>query len=616
MRWIPRPSRQRVRARQAGACFCLVVLGGALQAWVLSCAPAEAAPLADDCGFRFVEVAAESGVRFHHETGATGELHLPETMGAGVAWVDFDGDGWLDIYLVQSDRFPPDGGEPSTDRLFRNLGPGRDGAIRFVPADAPDLARGYGQGVVAADVDGDRDVDLLVSRYGSTVLLRNDGAGGFAAASPLAPAVPAAGRTGLRASVGGRSDAPPAETEARLWGSSMALADGDGDGDLDLHVSRYLDYDPNHGLECRREGPDSPPETCDPSLFPGQPDRYWTNDGGGRFVDSTRAAGLAVADGRGLGVLFVDLDGDHLPDIYVANDLDPNHLFRNRGDGTFEDVSLLSGAAVNRNGRPEAGMGLLAADLDRDGDPDLLVTNFDVETNTHYRNDTATSGMLFEDVSATSGFGLPSFNLLGFGLVAEDLDRNGMLDVYVANGHIFAVPRRDNTTHRQRDLLLRGDGAGRLAEVRCAWTDDDPLVSRAVAAADHDNDGDGDLLVTANGGPARLWRNDTPLPPETEWLGVELRGRSPNTQAVGAVVSLTDAPGQPPRRRFILRGDGYQSSSGHRLRWALPAAATGEASSVSGPAAGARLDLRWPDGRRTRILAPPTGAYLVIEERP
>ncbi len=566
-----------------------------------------AAAAGEDCGFTFTEVAVEAGVHFNHDSGAAGGLHLPETMGAGVAWIDFDGDGWLDLYLVQSGPFPPQGGEASADRLFRNLGPDAAGRIRFEPADAGALARGYGQGVVAADVDGDRDVDLLVSHYGPTVLLRNGGDGSFAAAETLLAARPE----------GGADEFP--------WGSSMALADADGDGDLDLYVSRYLDYDPDHGLVCRRDGPDSEPEVCDPALFLGQQDRYYVNRGGGAFADATAASGLAGANGKGLGVAFGDLDGDGWPDLYVANDLTLNLLFRNRGNGTFEDLSLLSGSAVDRYGRPEAGMGLAAADFDSDGDPDLAVTNFDVETNTLYRNAGAEGALLFEDISAVSGFGQPSFNLLGFGIVAEDFDRDGVLDVYVANGHIFTTPRRDNTSFRQRNLLLRGDAAAprqSFTEVRCDWTDRDPLVSRGAAVADYDSDGDGDLLVTANDGPARLWRNDTgrndtgrddPAGPEgAGWLGVELRGAESNTQAVGAAVTLAGEPGKPPARRWVLRGDSYQSSSGHRLRWAVASSGNETATGAGGVR---RLDVRWPSGARTRIVDPPAGVYLVVGER-
>ena len=547
----------------------------------------QAGPAGEDCGLDFVDVAAEAGLSFVHQSGASGGLHLPETMGAGVAWIDFDGDGWLDLYLVQSGPFPPQAGESSADRLFRNRGPDAAGSIRFEPVGAGAVARGYGQGVVAADVDGDRDVDLLVSHYGPTKLLRNLGDGTFAVAEPLPAAPPE----------GGPDDFP--------WGSSMALADADGDGDLDLYVSRYLDYDPEHGLVCRRDGPGSEPEVCDPSLFPGQHDRYYVNRGDGVFEDRATAAGLGGADGKGLGVLFTDLDADGWPDLYVANDLTLNLLFRNLGDGTFEDQSLMSGAAVNRNGRPEAGMGLAAADFDADGDPDLVVTNFDVETNTQYRNAGSGADLLFEDVSAVSGFGQPSFNLLGFGIVAEDFDRDGAPDVYVANGHIFASPRRDNTDYRQRNLLLRGRAAGSFSEVRCVWTDGDPLVSRAAAVADYDNDGDGDLLVTANDGPARLWRNDTEAPDGTGWLGIELRGGRSNTQAVGAVATLSGTSGMVPARRWAIRGDSYQSSSGHRLRWAVPA--------DGGPL---QLDLRWPSGARTRIVDPPVDEYLVVEDQP
>ncbi len=676
--------------RSAVGCQSVVQVAVLTCAFVPSGVAALPAAVGEDCGFAFVEVAAEAGIDFRHDAGASGGLHLPETMGAGVAWIDFDGDGWLDLYFVQSGPFPPAGEREggAADRLFRNLGPDEAGKFRFVPVEAGGLASGYGQGVVAADVDGDRDFDLLVSHWGPTVLLRNDGAGRFAPPEPLpaggargAPAESssagdAGGAPAERLPAGGAEGAPDESLPATgagggpdefPWGSSMALADADGDGDLDLYVSRYLDYDPAHGLDCRRDGPDSPPEVCDPSLFTGQRDRYYANRGDGAFEDATEAAGLGGADGKGLGVLFTDLDADGRPDLYVANDLTLNLLFRNRGDGTFEDLSLLSGAAVNRNGRPEAGMGLAAADFDLDGDPDLAVTNFDVETNTLYRNAGPASGLLFEDVSATTGFGQPSFNLLGFGIVAADFDRDGALDVYVANGHIFASPRRDNTEHRQRNLLLRGhagdrdggDGGGRetdgretggretdgretddretdgretddreagtretggraaFVEARCGWLERHLLVSRGAATADFDLDGDADLAVTANDGPARLWRNDAAPSAGAAWLGVELRGAAPNTQAVGAVVTVSGGGGAPPARRWTIRGDSYQSSSGHRLRWALapPPTPTGDP-----PAAGADrtllLDLRWPSGARTRVVDPPTGVYLVVEERP
>jgi hypothetical protein len=429
-------------------------------------------------------------------------------------------------------------------------------------------------GAVAADVDGDGATDLYVTNYGPDVLRRNRGDGSFEDSTVAA---------GL--GTGG-------------WSSSAALADADGDGDLDLYVSRYVEYDPQHELFCgdRRS---SARRYCDPSLFRGAADRFYRNRGNGTFEDATVAAGLAGADGRGLGVAFVDLDGDHLPDLYVANDLTINFLFRNLGDGRFEDRSLLSGSAVNGEGKPEAGMGVAVGDLDGDLDPELAVTNFDVETNTLYRN---LGGLLFEDVSAASGFGLPSFNLLGFGIVFADLDLDGDLDVYVANGHIFEDPARENVDYEQRDQILLGDGRGGFDELRCDFLDRRRTVARGLALADYDNDGDHDLAIQENGGPFALLRSDGDPQAGFGWLGVELRGRAPNTEAVGSVVVLT--AGGSRQMRWVRAGDSYLSASDRRLLFGLGA----EQPSM--------LEVRWPSGNRTRLGSPPAGRYLIVAEPP
>jgi hypothetical protein len=250
-------------------------------------------------------------------------------MGAGVAWLDFDGDGWLDLYAVQSGMYPPTG-EPVQDGLFRNRG---DGTFDNVSDRAGARHRGYGQGVLAADFDGDGATDLLVLAAGPVTLLHIRGDGTFEDRTA---------RSGLGSATG--------------WSSAAAAADADGDGDLDLYVVRYLEYDPAAELFCG-DAKTGVREYCDPSLFQGEPDRYYRNRGDGTFEDATAAAGLSGANGRGLGVMFTDLDADGDPDLYVANDLTLNFLFANRGDGTFEDLSLLSGAAVNRFGKPEASMG-------------------------------------------------------------------------------------------------------------------------------------------------------------------------------------------------------------------------------------------------------------------
>lgn len=511
------------------------------------------------------EVAAVTGIEFRHERGAAGAKHLPETMGAGLAWLDADGDGWWDLYLVQSGAFPPDGTAAAADRLFRNLeGKG------FAEAAQAGL-RGYGQGVVAADVEGDGDTDLYLTHFGANALLRNRGDGTFDEVAAAA---------GLE--VGG-------------WSSSAAFADADGDGDLDLYVSRYLHYDPAHGLFCG--DPESGDRRyCDPSLFLGAGDRFFRNRGDGTFADATAEAGVAPADGRGLGVIWSDLDDDGRPDLYVANDLTTNLLLHNLGDGTFEDVSLLSGTAVNREGKPEAGMGIAVGDVDGDLDPDLGVTNFDVETNTLYAN---LGGMAFEDVAAASGFGPPSFNFLAFGVAFLDLDRDGDLDAYIANGHIFEQPRRDTVSYRQRDQVLLGDGKGGFKELRCAALAARQTVARGLAVADYDNDGDPDLGIQANGGAFTLLRNEVS---RGGWLGLDLRGAAPNTGAVGARAVLTTRRGR--QVRWVLAGDSYQSSSDRRLLFGLDEG--------DEPVA---LEVRWPGGRILRLEAPPRDRYLVLFEQ-
>ncbi len=520
---------------------------------------------AADCrGAGFVEVAAASGLDFVHDRGAGGDKHLPETMGAGVAWLDLDGDGWQDLYAVQSGPFPP-AGERSPDGLFRNQ-EGR--SFADWSARTGSGRRHYGQGVAAADADGDGDTDLYLANFGPDVLLLNDGLGALAAAPP---------ESGL--ALDG-------------WSSSAAWADADGDGDLDLYVARYVVYDPAAPLRCTEPDGDTA-RYCDPTLFVGEDDRFYENRGGGRFVQVSTGAGLPAGDGRGLGVVFTDLDGDRRPEVYVANDLDPNLLLANRGGGRFADVSLLSGSALSREGRAQAGMGIAVADFDGDADPDLVVTNFDVEINAQYRNDGA---LAFEEVAAASGFGLPSFNKLGFGVVTQDFDRDGALDVFVANGHIFEHPRRENVSFAQPAQLLAGDGRGGFAEVDCPTLAALPLVARGAAAGDFDNDGDPDVAVHVNGGPLRLWRNEVAA---NAWLGVALRGANANTEAVGAVLDL--ASGGRRQRRWVTAGDSYQSTSDRRMLFGAPAAE---------PLAS--LTVTWPDGARRRLLTPPRDRYLVV----
>ena len=484
-------------------------------------------------------------------------------MGGGIAWLDYDGDGWQDLYLVQSGPVPTGWQSTGDQSALSKSGWGRFAEVTLASGSGD---RGCGQGAVAADADGDGDVDLYVTNFGADVLLLNNARAGF--------------------------EDRTSDSGLGLdgWSSSAAFADAEGDGDLDLYVSRYVEYDVEAAIFC------GDPETgekryCDPSIYIGAGDRFYRNTGDGVFQEDSQAAGILPADGRGLGVVFTDLDDDGSPDIYVANDLNINLLFHNRGDGTFEDYSLLSGIGVNREGRPEAGMGLAVGDIDGDLDADLAVTNFDVETNTLYRN---LGAMSFEDISSGSGFGLPSFNQLAFGIAAIDLEQDGDLDFYFANGHIFEHPHRENVSFRQRDQILLGDGAGKFTELRCSELDERRTVGRGLAVADMDNDGDTDLALQECGGPFRLLENDVN---SAGWSGSQLHGRAPNTEGLGARVTLSTSAGR--QVRWVMAGGSYQSSNDRRSLFALPRDSVLES-----------LDVDWPSGARQRFLGLPTGRYV------
>jgi hypothetical protein len=536
------------------------VLGAAVSIGVVAQVPEQTLPLCE-AGL-LVEVGAQIGIDFIHETGATGDKHNPETMGSGLAWIDYDGDGWLDLYVVQSGPFPPQAGSGQQNVLFRNVEGQRFERVTAA-AGAGDL--GYGQGAVAADIDGDGLEDLYLTNYGDDRFLANRGDGTFEDRS-VAAALTLDG-----------------------WSSSAALADADRDGDLDLYVSRYVEHDPAEEPFCAHPATGEP-WYCDPSVFVGRADAYFRNRGDGTFEEATAEAGFASATGKGLGVLFVDLNGDGWPDVYVANDMTINLLFENSGDGTFFDQSLISGTAVSREGMTEAGMGLALGDVDADGDPDLSVSNYDVQTNTLYMN---LGDFQFEDVSASSGFGLPSFNFVGFGLALADFDGDGWLDAYVGNGHTTMDPARENVTYEQPDLLLMGDGTGRFS-AGCVVPGQGYTVSRGLGTADFDNDGAVDVAVQRSAGPLALLRHEVSGAP---WIGARLVGSGANSGAVGAVVRLDR------QSRWIVAGDSYQSSSDRRVLFGL-----------GSETQRADLDVRWPNGKRQRIVAPPVGRYLVLSE--
>ncbi|MDX1502418.1 MAG: CRTAC1 family protein [Thermoanaerobaculia bacterium] len=543
---------------------------------------------------RLVDRAAESGVDFHHFNGATGKLYFSEMMGSGVALVDYDRDGDLDLYLVQGAPldpdvepadalFPPRHPLPLADRLYRNdTAPGAGGAprLRFTDVTGPSglASHGYGMGVATGDYDGDGWVDLYVTNAGPNVLLRNLGDGTFAD-------VTAQTATGDRG-----------------WGVPALFVDFDDDGLLDLFVGNYVEYRIATDKEC--VSPTGARDYCGPLAYEGQTDRLYRNRGDGGFDDVTVRSGIASANPAGaLGVVAADLDGDGRVDLYVANDQVPNHLWLNRGDGTFAEEAVLAGTAVNEQGQPEASMGVVAGDFDDDGDADLFISHLSRETNTLYLNQ---GGGLFLDATRDSGLGLPSWQATGFGVGLFDLDLDGRQDLFVANGAVRRIEELaaagDPYPLDERNQLYRNLGGGRFREI----TDEvgGPLdlveVSRGVAVGDLDNDGDDDLAVTQNGGPARLLVSEPEgVPP---WLGVAA-WTAAGAPWTGSQVELVLGEG-PPRRRVAATGGSYASAGDPRVRFGLGDAAP-LAVRLTRPGGGGVVELR----------SPPPGVYLVWPAR-
>jgi hypothetical protein len=439
----------------------------------------------------FVDATEASGVRFVHDAGLSEEKHLPETMGAGGVLFDADEDGDLDIYLLQGGPMRLGGDAPGTfvepsgvlpvNRLFLN-----DGHARFVDATERSGAAahtGYAMGATVGDVDGDGHLDVYVTNLGADVLLLGDGRGSFRDATAES----------------GLGD--------QRWTSAAMLFDAEGDGDLDLYVTGYVEVDLRRPLWCGERKPGWR-SACHPDAYPALQDRLWINDGRGHFHDATETHGVAQSFGKGLGIVPVDVEADGDLDLYIANDSTENFLWLNRGDGTFEDGTLLAGVGVDGRGMTEAGMGLASADVDEDGDFDLFVTNFDDESNTLYRND---GTGLFEDVTLLVGLEAPSRMPVGFGTVFEDFDLDGDLDLAVTNGHIIDNIHlyNDGKTHAQRSQLFENDGSGRFRELRAeaGALGATPFVGRGLYSGDLDGDGDADLVLTQCGGAARVLMN-------------------------------------------------------------------------------------------------------------
>ena len=499
----------------------------------------------------FTDVTDIAGIRFTHANGATGEFHLPETLGAGGAFLDYNNDGYLDLYLVNS-------AVPSM--LFRNKG---DGTFTDVTESAKvDNQGSYGHGVACGDYDNDGYVDIYITNFGANRLYHNDGDGTF---------------TDVTAQAG---------VGDTRWSSSATFFDYDNDGYLDLYVVNYVNYtldasapicleDPAFGATEKVRG------YCHPKHFEGAPDRLYRNNGDGTFTDATDATNIrdpgGMFLGKGLGVVAADFDADGNPDIYVANDDTPNYLFYNKGDGTFAEIAILTGCAYSADGVAQAGMGVDVGDYNGDSFLDLFVTNFSYETNTLYRNN---GDGTFTDVSYKARLGEESYLFLGFGTGFFDPDNDGYLDIFIANGHIFPNVERttDVLSYKQPNQLFWNQSNSTFIEMQF---EGQHAVSRGTLFGDYDNDGDTDLLVTQLNDKVTLLRNENRT--SNNWLRLKLIGTRSNRDGIGARVTLT--LGTESQTREIHRGYSYLSSNDPRLLFGL-----GERTVVD------KLHIRWQSG--------------------
>ena len=500
---------------------------------------------------RFEDVAEKWGLAYRYNAWPSGNLFLGDTMGGGVGLIDYDEDGWLDVYFVDGCRLPIQPGEdPSPNKLFRNR---RDGTFEDVTDRAGVGGHGYGMGCAVGDYDNDGHDDLYVTGLGRAILYRNRGNGTFEDVTE-------------RARVG--SD---------RWSTAAGFGDLDGDGDLDLVVVTYVEADPRKVPECL--DPTGRPFHCPPGQFQPQFDHLFRNEGDGTFKDVSHEAGQEVPGGLGLGLAIADLDEDGRLDLFVANDAAPNFFFRNLGDLKFEELGATSGLAYNASGQATASMGVVAEDLDGDSRIDLFHVNFLNEANTLARN---LGGGLFDDIVASSGLDATGRTTTGFGAVALDIENDGRLDLFVANGHVDDRPWADHPM-AQRPTLYRSKAPGRFELVP---TEASPylgrkVVGRGAAAGDLDNDGRVDVVVVHRDAPAAVLRNVTE---GGHWFGLRLVGEGVGKTPVGARV--TCEAGGRRTTRWLSSGTSYLASNDPRLWFGL-----GTNSTVD------RLDIRWPSGR-------------------
>jgi hypothetical protein len=519
----------------------------------------------------FTDATAAAGLTFVHTSGAFGGKYLPETLGAGCLFLDVDGDGWQDVFFVNSTRWPGHPGAKALPALYRN---NHDGTFTNVTRGSGLDVELYGIGGTAADFDNDGKVDLYVTALGGNRLFRNLGGGKFADVT---------GRAGV---------ADTGFSTSALW------FDYDNDGKLDLFVAHYVDWSIEKDLFCTLDGKRK--SYCTPESYKGQSPTLYHNRGDGIFEDVTRRAGLYDPASKGLGVAMLDFDGDGRMDLFVANDTQPNRLYRNKGDGTFADAAVAAGVAFSEAGVARAGMGVDAADYDDSGRPSLVIGNFSNEMMALYHNE---GTGLFIDEAPTSAIGRASLLTLTFGCFFFDYDLDGRPDIFAANGHVADDIERvqSRVTYAQRPHLFRNTGGGKFedATAQSGTALQAKLVGRGAAYADIDNDGDLDVVVTANNGPARLFRNDGGN--RNNAIRIKTIGSRSNRDGIGARVEVSVRGAR--RWQIVKTGSSYGSQSELPLTFGLGANTSVES-----------VRVRWPSGQVDTIGALAANQIVTVRE--
>ena len=545
-----------LRATLSVAFAAVICTGGAA---VLN-ARGRARPVAPANGVsvQFTDVTAAAGIKFRHNSGAFGKKYLPETMGSGCAFLDYDNDGWQDVLFVQSKDWPGRPQTHSTLTLYRN---NHNGTFTDVTKAAGLAVEMYGLGVAAGDYDNDGNIDIYVTALGDNHLFHNAGGGRFQDVTAKA----------------GVTD--PGFSTSAVW------FDYDRDGKLDLFVGHYVEWSIAKDLYCTLDG--KAKSYCTPESYKGESPTLFRNKGDGTFENVTRKAGLYDPASKVLGIALIDYDNDGLIDIFAANDTQPNRLYRNKGDGTFTDVAVLAGVAFNEAGVARAGMGVDAADYDGSGRQSLVIGNFSNEMMALYSNE---GNGLFIDEAPTSAIGRASLLRLTFGCFFFDFNLDGLPDIFAANGHVADdIARVQPTiTYAQPPHLFRNLGSKKFDDVTthvgAAFVK--PMVGRGAAYGDFDNDGDLDLLVATNNGASRLLRNDGAT---NHRLRVALIGTASNRNAIGAKVRIVRS-GAPAEWSMVKTGSSYLSQSELPLTFGL-----GSATKVDA------IEVTWPNGRKDRL---------------